>query len=148
MKWLALLTVIATSIGCSTTPTCDQCFDAGCIMPVSGGQVCSSSGAKACGNAPVCTDVGGGTTTCTCSGGKWDCGQCPACGSMIYLGHPCGIGQVCSGPTTAVQCDGTTQAVTGDCTCGGANYGWSCFGVTEKTCPPDAGSDASDAAAD
>jgi hypothetical protein len=155
MKWL-LLSMFAISIGvvvalggCSSCDACglnDAGTEAGaCASPVSGGQVCSNQGATACGNAPVCTDIGGGTTTCTCSGGKWDCGQCPACGSTIYLGHPCGIGQVCSGPTTAVQCDGTTQAVSGDCICGGGfpGSGWSCSGVTTKTCPADAGSDAS-----
>ena len=144
MKWLLLS---AFAMACSTTPsTGDGGADGGCPSPVSGGDSCTTAGATACGVPPTCTDVENpnARTTCTCSGGKWDCGQCPACGATIVLGTQCGIGQVCSGPTIAKQCDGTTAQVAGDCIC--SSGGWSCSGVTTVTCAPDSG--ASDAATD
>jgi hypothetical protein len=137
MKWLFVMAVAASALvianGC--TYTCDCGGEAGSL--VNGGQSCSTEGASATGYAPVCSDISG-TTTCTCTSGKWDCGKCPACGP-ISLGSQCGIGQICSGPTTAKQCDGTTTAASGDCHCD--STGWACDGVTTLTCA-DAGADA------
>jgi hypothetical protein len=145
MKWLVVmfLGVSAIVIANGCTSKCDTCGTQDAQTLVSSGQDCTTAGATAQGDMPVCSDIGGGTTTCTCTGGKWDCGKCPACGP-ISLGAQCGIGQVCSGPATAKQCDGTTATTTGDCHCD--STGWACDGVTTLTCG-DAGTDASSDAA-
>ncbi len=136
--------------GCSTSGGADAGSDGACPSPVGPGAACATEGATACGPAPQCTDIGGGTTTCTCTQGKWNCGSCPACGAAVLLGRSCGIGEVCSGPTSAVFCNGTSVPVSGSCRC---NNGWECDGVDAGANPcPDAGADsstdASDAAAD
>jgi hypothetical protein len=152
MKWLVAtigLLVAGKIEGCSTP--CDSCKndtgDTGCAsLAVSGGESCTGQeGETTCGFAPICLNSNESTTSCVCNAGKWDCGKCPACVMPVMLGSECTPGyydDVCSGPTTAKQCDGTSQAVTGNCECGGArsvDYGWVCDGVTTIVC--DAGTD-------
>ena len=134
MKWLALTLVALVSVlDCSTDYClCGNDSGSGDVQGplVSGGESCTSEGATAKGQAPICTDVLS-TTTCTCNAGKWDCGKCPACANPIILGSgQCGFGEMCSGPTIAKQCDGTTTPVSGDCKCPGKGSGWTFDGVT------------------
>jgi hypothetical protein len=99
--------------------------DVGCGPPaVAHGDACAMEAAQACGRKRLCTDivVPGLATTCTCRGGRFDCGQCPPCSSDLRQ-FGCGIGQVCDGLTLTV-CDGSR--ITLDATCSCLDRTWSC----------------------
>lgn len=98
--------------------------------PVSGGASCVAVGATACGYHD-CTDVSV-AHLCTCAPSGWDCGHCPTCPPFVLLGQDTGIGAVCEGATTAVECDGTTMSAPEGCRA--PDGFWQCGGVTAKGC--------------
>jgi hypothetical protein len=113
-----------------------------CANPVMHGVACSVEGSTACGWQRDCTDVGTNRTTiCTCTNGRYRCGDCPHC--MVDLSQMfCGIGQVCDAVTLQLCGGGTVTAAS--CTCYQGTK-WSCEeedgGRREYLpCGPDGGS--------
>jgi hypothetical protein len=112
----------------------------GCANPVAHGEACSAEGAQVCGWERDCTDVAlGRMTLCTCTNGRYRCGDCPHC-PVDLRAHGCGIGQVCDA-VTFQDCDGNTVQAE-SCVCWG--HVWSCDQGdggqrVYSLCSPDAG---------